>query len=119
MKIKGYTLHGDYYFSDEIITTLSKNWNEALKIKEEIVLPNGKKVIAHTLSKKELESIPSSERIGYLNNGSIGWYWTSTLNDTNDFAWLVSYDGDFISLFNSYSSDIGGVRLGFHKNEIK
>lgn len=60
MKIPGYTLHGDYYLADEIIP--NKTWEEAVRMKEMIILPNNKTVVAHTLSRKELKSIPFEER---------------------------------------------------------
>jgi len=116
MKIPGYTLHGDYYLSDTIIP--NKNWEEACRMKQTVTLPNGKKVIAHTLSKEELETIPISERIGYLNNGKAGWYWTSTPYD-DDGAWFVYYGGGFDYICFLDSNNYGGTRLGFHKNEIK
>ena len=113
MKIPGYTLHGDYYLADEVIP--NKNWKEALRMKEVITLSNGKKVVAHTLSKKELKAIPLEER----GNGS-KWYWTSTSYGCNGaHAWGVSNVGGFGSAGVTYSGDSGGIRLGFHKNEIK
>jgi predicted glutamine amidotransferase len=104
MEIKGYTLHGDYYLADKVIP--NKNWKEAIKMKEEIALPNGKKVIAHTLSKEELETIPKEER------DCRKWYWTSTPYD-DDHAWTVHSSGDFLNLYINYSNDNGGARLGF------
>ena len=114
VKIPGYTLHGDYYLADKVIP--NKNWNEACKIIKEITLPNGRTVIAHTLSKEILETIPEEER--RINDNGRDWYWTSDLYD-DDYAWYVGNDGDF----NSYSSitssdDYGGARLGF-KNPFK
>ena len=108
MKIPGYTLHGDYYLADKIIP--NKTWKEAYEMKEEITLPNGKTVIARTLSKEELETIPEEER-------EFGkWYWTSTICVNNDYAWYMNSVGDL-----SYTniSHCGNVRLAFHKNEIK
>jgi hypothetical protein len=105
MEIKGYTLHGDYYLSDKVIP--NKNWKQACEMKEEITLPNGKTVIAHTLSKEELETIPQEERkINY-------WYWTSTPYGAND-AWDVNIYGDF-NYYNCIANDngYGGARLGF------
>jgi len=116
MKIPGYTLHGDYYLSDKIIP--NKNWGKSIEIKEEITLPNGKKVVAHTLSKEELTTIPTFERIGHLNNGDTGWYWTST-SCIDGYAWGVCSVGSFGYSSIASSSYIGGTRLGFHKNEIK
>lgn len=113
MKIKGYTLRGDYYLADKIVTNTI--WEEAIRMKEVITLPNGKKVLARTLSKKELEIIPLEER----GNGS-KWYWTSTPYDCNgEHAWGVGNIGGFGSAGITYSGDSGGARLGFHKNEIK
>jgi hypothetical protein len=111
MKISGYTLHGDYYLADEVIP--NKTWKEALKMKNVITLPNGKKVTAHILSKEELETIPIKER----KCGK--WYWTSTPYDDN-YAWYVNSDGDVNGNSGvTGSNDFGGVRLGFHKNETK
>jgi hypothetical protein len=106
VKIPGYTLHGDYYLADDIIP--NKTWKEACEIKEEITLPNGKTVIARTLSKKELKTIPENER-----GTNDCWYWTSTPND-DDSAWYVygSRGFDDYNGFN-YSDDDGGARLGF------
>ena len=102
MEIKGYTLHGGYYLADKVIP--KKNWKEACEMKEIITLPNGKKVIAHTLSKEELKTIPFEER---KHNK---WYWTSTLeNDYN--AWCVNYCGDFE--FQNIDNSYIGIRLGF------
>jgi len=113
MEIKGYTLHGDYYLADKAIP--NKTWKEAIKMKEVITLPNGKKILAHTLSKEELETIPQEER-RISKNGHF-WYWTSTPG--NDiYAWNVDYNGGFyISVIDS--DDDGSARLGFHKSEIK
>ena len=108
MKIKGYTLHGDYYLADKVITCT--NWEEACEMKEVITLPNGKTAVAHILTKKELETIPQEER-------EFGkWYWTSTICVNNDYAWYMNSVGDL-----SYTniSHCGNVRLAFHKNEIK
>ena len=110
MKIPGYTLYGDYYLADNVIR--HKNWEEACEMKEIITLPNGKKVVAHTLSKEELETIPQKQR------NCCKWYWTSTPNDDN-VAWCVTNIGDFYDLHSIFSFGTGGVRLGFHKNEIK
>lgn len=112
MKIPGYTLHCDYYLADKVIT--DTNWEEACKMKEKIVLPNGKTVIAHILSNKELERVPREER-------AMGdyWYWTST-HSGGYYAWCVSGNGGFFSDNGvTGSDDAGGARLGFHKNEIK
>ena len=103
-KIKGYTLHGDYYLADKVITNV--DWEETCKTKEEITLPNGKTVIAHTLSKEELEAIPKEER------KCDKWYWTSTLYDSGS-HWVVGYAGVFLHIGDIYSGDDGGARLGF------
>ena len=104
MEIKGYTLHGDYYLADKVITNV--DWEEACKMKEEITLPNGKTVIAHVLSKEELETIPREER----KCGN--WYWTSTLYDSYN-HWVVNFYGDFHTNNGSYYIYDGGARLGF------
>lgn len=105
MKIKGYTLHGDYYLADEIIP--NKNLKEALKMKKVITLPNGKTVVAHILSKEELETIPIKER----KCGK--WYWTSTPSDDID-VWHVNNRGDFYEFsYINIGNGTGGVRLGF------
>lgn len=109
MKIPGYTLHGDYYLADKVIP--NKNFEEAARIKKEVTLPNGKTVIAHILSKEELESISLEER----KCGK--WYWTSTPYDDNG-AWYVDGIGGF-SYYNVTGSGAGGARLGFYKNETK
>lgn len=111
MKIPGYTLHGDYYLTDEVIS--NKTWKEACKMRKFVNLPNGKMVIAHTLSLEELRTIPREERALYGN-----WYWTSTL--TGDSVWFVNSFGDFGKLnCRPWVYYDGGIRLGFHKNEIK
>ena len=115
MKIKGYTLHGDYYLANKFLA--HTNWKEACEMKEEVTLPNGKTVIAHILSKEELESIPREKRRGICGFWYY-WYWTST--PTCDGAWFVNCFGDFGRLSSiNYGNNDGGVRLGFHKNEIK
>jgi hypothetical protein len=111
MKIKGYTLHGDYYLADKVITCT--NWEEALRMKEVITLPNGKTVVAHILSKKELETIPQEER----GNRSC-WYWTSTPYD-GSLAWSVYDYGDFNGHTVTYSYVDGGARLGFKNPFLK
>lgn len=110
VKIPGYTLHGDYYLADEIIP--NKTWEEACKMKKPVRLPNGEIVIAHTLSKEELETIPEEER--KIDENRHYWYWTSTPVD-GDAAWYVNDGGDFRISYNSitYGNDDGGVRLGF------
>lgn len=105
VKIEGYTLHGDYYLADKVV--IDVDWIEAREMKQTVTLPNGKTVVAHTLSKKELESIPKNER-GTDND----WYWTSTPDDDSH-AWYVNSHGDFSSLYILYSIYYGGVRLGF------
>jgi hypothetical protein len=104
MEIKGYTLHGDYYLADKIIP--GKTWKEAIKMKEEITLPNGKKVIAHTLSKEELETIPQEER--KIDKNGHFWYWTSTPSDDKH-AWNVHMGGYFNYNYFDFSGVYGGV----------
>lgn len=104
VKIKGYTLHGDYYLSDKVITNTT--WKETCEMKEEITLPNGKKVIAHILSKEELETIPQEER------KCDKWYWTST-HYFEYLEWTVDDDGSFISAVFGSRYGNGGARLGF------
>lgn len=107
MEIKGYTLHGDYYLADEVIP--NKNWKQACEMKEVVILPNGKKVIAHTLSKEELETIQEYERATRHN-----WYWTNTTTTDGDGAWFVSYGGNLnYRCTINYSNANGGARLGF------
>lgn len=110
VKIPGYTLHGDYYLADTVIP--NKNWKEALEMKEVITLPNGKTVVAHILSKEELETIPLEER----KCGK--WYWTSTPYDVND-AWTVYFYGGFYVNYVNYSNEGGGARLGFKNPFLK
>ena len=105
VKIEGYTLYGDYYLADEVIP--NKTWEEACKMKKPVKLPNGEIVIAGTLSKEELESIPEEER-----KFGIKWYWTSTLRDDGS-ACVVYYGGDFDYGSITASSRYGGIRLGF------
>ena len=107
VKIPGYTLHGDYYLADNVIP--NKSWKEACEMKKEITLPNGKKVLARTLSKEELETIPEEER--KIDENGHWWYWTRTPGGS-DCAWLVYADGDFSYSFVD-SDDYGGARLGF------
>jgi len=107
-EIPGYTLHGDYYLADEVIT--NKTWKEACEMKEVITLPNGKTVIARTLSKEELETIPKEER--KIDENGHWWYWTRTPYDSSD-AWGVRYNGDFNDYNFDSSNDSGGARLGF------
>ena len=103
-KIKGYTLHGDYYLADKVITNV--DWEEAIKMIKEVTLPNGKTVIAHILSKIELETIPKEER-KYDK-----WYWTSTLYDSG-IHWIVYNDGVVYTGGDDYYNIYGGARLGF------
>lgn len=70
-KIEGYTCYGECYLSNTIIE--NKTWKEAMELKETVVFPNGKTVIAHTLSKEELETTPFAKRRRYEKA-----YWTST-----------------------------------------
>jgi len=104
MEIKGYTLHGDYYLTDNVIP--NKSWKQALKMEEEITLPNGKTIIAHILSKEELKDIPQEER------GMEDWYWTST-SDGDECSWIVNGKGGFNSFHIFLGGESGGARLGF------
>lgn len=115
VKIPGYTLHGDYYLADDII--IYTNWEDAREMKKTIILPNGKPVIAHTLSKDELETILKEER--KISENGHYWYWTST-PDGDTYAWYVDYSGDF-SIGNAITSSYGngGVRLGFKNPFLK
>ena len=109
VKVHGYTLHGDYYLADKVITNVKLE--KALKMKEEITLPNGKTVIAHTLSKEELETIPREER--KIDENGHYWYLTSTPYNSKC-VWYVVKDGGFFVhsvAYHSYAS--GGARLGF------
>ena len=108
MEIKGYTLHGDYYLADKVIP--NKNWEEACEMKEVITLPNGKTVIARTLSKEELETIPKEER--KIDENGHWWYWISTPYGSSS-AWGVDSIGVLIIDAFTYSDDVGGARLGF------
>jgi len=103
VKIPGYTLHGDYYLSDNVI--INTTWEDACKMRQIIDLPNGKKVLAHTLSKEELESVPKEER------RTRGWYWTSSPYDGK--AWYVGNIGIFYFDTADSKDYIGGARLGF------
>ena len=105
VKIPGYTLHGDYYLADKVIP--NKSWKEACEMRKPARLPNGEIVIAHTLSKEELETIPEEERVMEHN-----WYWTST-SYADGYAWGVDSAGGFGSGTVNYSDDSGGARLGF------
>jgi len=107
VKIPGYTLHGDYYLTDEVIP--NKAWEEACKMRKPVRLPNGEIVIAHTLSKEELETIPQEER--KIDKNGHFWYWTSTPGNDN-YAWIVNGNGDFYNIHIIYSGG-GGARLGF------
>jgi len=107
VKIEGYTLHGDYYLADNVIP--NKSWKEACEMKKEITLPNGKKVLAHILSKEELETIPQEQR--KINENGHWWYWTRT--PYADYAWSVYGDGGFLSNHITTSAGGGGARLGF------
>ena len=108
MEIKGYTLHGNYYLADKVIP--NKNWEEACKTKETVTLPNGKEVIAHTLSKEELETIPEKER------KCSNWYWTSSARGSGR-HWSVNKYSGFSTGYDAYSDEHGGARLGF-KNPL-
>ena len=109
MEIKGYTLHGDYYLADKVITNIS--WKKALKMKKKVTLPNGKTVIAHTLSKEELETIPKEER----KCGK--WYWTSSSYDSDTRWFVFTYCGFFYANRVGSGNSAGGARLGF-KNPL-
>jgi len=104
MKIKGYTLHGDYYLADEVITNAT--WGDACRMKEEVTLPNGKTVVAHTLSKEELETISDEEK-----DIKGCWYWTGTRSE--DSYAFISCDKGFYDHYVGCSASDGGVRLGF------
>jgi len=109
VKIEGYTLHGDYYLADNIIPNVT--WEEACKMKKPVKLPNGEIVIAHTLSKEELETLPREER--KIDENGHWWYWTSTPHDDYN-AWHVNDSGDFNIGYNvNNSNGGGGARLGF------
>ena len=113
-EIPGYTLHGDYYLADDIIP--NKSWEQACKMAKMVILPNGKPVIAHTLSKEELETIPLEER--KISENWHYWYWTSTPNYDN-LAWDVNSYGGFNSRYITGSYDCGGIRLGFKNPFLK
>lgn len=74
-------------------------------MKKPVKLPNGEIVVAHTLSKGELKTIPEKER------KCDKWYWTRTPSVSNN-VWYVDSDGGFrYDISSSY--DYGGARLGF------
>ena len=125
----GYTLYGNYFLSNTIIT--NKNWNEACAMTANVTitktitttttyLVSGEKTSSSistkiattkTLSKAELETIPREQR-EISENGHV-WYWTSTPYDDRH-ALYVSSSGYFChdriiddSVYN------GGARLGF------
>lgn len=114
-EIPGYTLHGDYYLADKVIP--NKTWEEVCDLRGLVILPNGKTVVARTLSKIEFETIPREER-KISENGHF-WYWTST--PSADYgAWIVYGTGDFYDIFGvDYSGDGGGARLGFKNPFLK
>ena len=113
-----YELYGNYFLQKTI--TANKNYYEACEMVEPVdfVYWNYKgtftyRCMARTLAKAELETISdSNERIGHLSNGSTGWYWTSTPNDSK-YAWSVNNGGGFYSIDFDGSGDSGGARLGF------
>ena len=113
-EIPGYTLHGDYYLADNVIT--NKTWEEACDLRDLILLPNRETVIAHTLSKEELETIPLEER--KISENRHYWYWTSTPSDDYS-AWDVNSYGGFNSRYITGSYDGGGARLGFKNPFLK
>ena len=88
----------------------NKTWKEARDLRGLVILPNGELVIAHTLSKEELETIPLEER--KISENGHYWYWTSTPNDVSS-AWYVTSYGGFNSRYITGSYDGGGARLGF------
>ena len=104
VKVHGYTLHGDYYLADKVITNV--DWEEALRMERVVALPNGKTVVAYTLSKAELETIPKEER----KCGN--WYWTSITYD-GERHWYVNGGGGFGIGSDGIDDDNGGARLGF------
>lgn len=107
----GYTLYGDYFLSNTIIP--NRNWSEACAMTQNVTVTKGaetKTVTAHTLSKAELRTLTPEQR--KISENGHTWYWTSTpINDSN--AWSVIYSVDFRNSGVNYSSDDGGVRLGF------
>lgn len=106
----GYTLYGDYFLSNIIIP--SRDWDEACAMTQNVIVTQGAKtktVIAHTLSKSELETL-SAEQRKIDENGHI-WYWTSTPYDGN--AWFVNYIGGFNYVNDGIKTLTGGARLGF------
>ena len=113
MKIPGYTLHGNYYLADKVVTNV--NWEEACKMKKPVKLPNGELVIAHTLSKEILETIPEEER--RINDNGRDWYWTSTPSG-DSLARFVNNNGGFYIGIITDSGANGGASLGF-KNPFK
>lgn len=115
VKIPGYTLHGDYYLADDIITNVT--WKEACRMRKPVALPNGEIVIAHILSKEELETISKEER--KISENGHTWYWTNTPSDDYN-AWFVDSNGDFYIysyIFGSFGD--GGARLGFKNPFLK
>jgi len=113
-KIPGYTLHGDYYLADNVIP--NKTWKEACDLRDLILLPNRETVIARTLSKEELETIPQEER--KIDENRHWWYWTRTPYD-DCYAWNVTTYGDFSYSGIGNSGDTGGARLGFKNPFLK
>lgn len=113
----GYTLYGDYFLSNIIIP--NRNWSEACAMTQNVIVTQNykhggaetKTVIAHTLSKSELETL-SAEQRKIRESGHV-WYWTSTPYNDN-YAWYVSFSGGFnYSLNINFSDGGGGARLGF------
>ena len=113
-EIPGYTLHGDYYLADKVIP--NKTWKEACDLRGLVILPNGELVIAHTLSKEELETIPREQR--KISKNGHYWYWTSTPGGDN-YAWYVYGDGGFGYNDIYYGYGNGGARLGFKNPFLK
>ena len=103
-KIEGYTCYGKYYLADKIFKDVYLK--KALEMKEEIIFPNGKIAIAHTLSEEELETIPKVARA--CNED----YWTSTPDRTIYYShYFVSNRGNICYGNNDYNNI--AVRLGF------
>lgn len=117
----GYTLYGDYFLSNTIIP--NRNWNEACAMTQDVIVTQNytrggaetKTVIAHTLSKAELETLTMKQR--KISENGHNWYWTSNPVDAT-YAWRVGDNGDFYGYGWSYShidfsNSTGGARLGF------
>lgn len=110
----GYTLYGDYFLSNIIIP--NRNWSEACAMTQNVTVTQNynigtktKTVIAHTLSKAELETLSAEQR--KIDENGHYWYWTSTPYDGNH-ACYVNLVG-FFFLNNDQIDNYGGARLGF------